>query len=249
MARRYDSRTTVFSPEGRLYQVEYAMQAIDNAATAFGILCTDGVVLCAEKKAQSKLLARPKTSEKIFKVDSHITCAVAGLTADANILINNARLTAQRHRFKYQEPMPVESLIKRLCDLKQVYTQWGGLRPFGVSFLFAGWDHHRGFQLYHSDPSGNYGGWQATAIGNNSQTAKDKLKTDYKEKPTCEEALTLCVKVLRKTMDTTPSVDRMEFAMLQKDENDELKVVYLEKEKAEKVIAKALAEEAAEGDE
>merc|ERR1712100_280738 len=122
MARRYDSRTTIFSPEGRLYQVEYVMEAIGHAGAAIGILGTDGVVLAAEKKTTSKLLESDKTSEKMYMVDEHIACAVAGIRADANILINNARLSAQRHLFKYDEPMPVEQLIQSICDLKQGYT-------------------------------------------------------------------------------------------------------------------------------
>jgi hypothetical protein len=127
MSRRYDSRTTIFSPEGRLYQVEYAMQAIDQAGAAIGILGTNGVVLAAEKKTTSKLLESEKT-DKMYQLDEHIVCAVAGIRADANILINNARVTTQRHMFKYDEPMPVEQLIQQICDLKQGYTQFGGQR-------------------------------------------------------------------------------------------------------------------------
>jgi len=216
MSRRYDSRTTTFSPEGRLFQVEYAMEAINNAAAALGFLCTDGIVLAVEKRTQSKLLEKPKTSDKMYKIDSHIACAVAGLTADANILINQARLVAQRHRYTYQESQPVEQLIERLCNMKQSYTQFGGLRPFGVSFLYAGWDHHHGFQLYHSDPSGNYGGWNATAIGNNNQVAKDKLKTGYKKEMKIDEALEFSVQVLAKVMDVSATIERMEFATLKR---------------------------------
>ena len=106
-----------------------------------------------------------KTAEKMYKLDEHLACAVAGITSDANILINSARIAAQRYTFTYGEPMPVEQLVQSLCDTKQGYTQFGGLRPFGVSFLFAGWDSVHGYQLYQSDPSGNYGGWKATAIG------------------------------------------------------------------------------------
>jgi len=126
-----------------------------------------------------------------------VAASVAGITADANILINYARLSAQRYSFAYQEPIPVEQLVQRLCDLKQGYTQYGGasslppinvalvsqgfsliiciafeysgLRPFGVSFIYAGWDRTYGFQLYQSDPSGNYGSWKATCIGANNQ--------------------------------------------------------------------------------
>jgi|ERR1711871_583610 len=217
MARRYDSRTTIFSPEGRLYQVEYAMEAISHAGAAIGILGTDGVVLAAEKKVTSKLLEQDsgQTSEKMYLVDEHIACAVAGLRSDANILINNARLTAQRHLFKYDEPMPVEQLIQQICDLKQGYTQFGGMRPFGVSFLFAGYDKHFGYQLYQSDPSGNYGGWKATAIGANHSSAQSILKQDYKEDLNLDGALQLAIKVLSKTMDSTQlTPDKLEFATL-----------------------------------
>ena len=205
MSRRYDARTTTFSPEGRLYQVEYAMEAISHAGTAIGILASEGIVLAAEKKSsvrkpsvqtqtvwcqtnslllrhhispslrrlcpQSKLLEPSKSSEKMYMVDEHVSCAVAGITADANILVNQARLHAQRYRFSFQEPQPVEQLVQSLCDEKQAYTQYGGLRPFGVSMLYAGWDKTYGFQLYQSDPSGNYNGWKATCIGANSQVS------------------------------------------------------------------------------
>jgi 20S proteasome subunit alpha 3 len=204
MSRRYDSRTTIFSPEGRLYQVEYAMEAISHAGTALGVLASDGVVLAAEKKISSKLLEPSKSSEKMYMVDDHVACAVAGITADANILINQARLHAQRHLYNYQEPQPVEQLVQRLCDEKQAYTQYGGLRPFGVSMLFAGWDAIHGFQLYQSDPSGNYNGWKATCIGANEKSATSLLKQEYKEGLLpLADALQLAIKVLTKTADAT----------------------------------------------
>jgi 20S proteasome subunit alpha 3 len=134
---------------------------------------------------------------------SNIICGVAGITADANILINWTRASAQRYLFAYNEEIPVEQLVQNLCDLKQGYTQYGGLRPFGVSFIFAGYDEHHGFQLYHSDPSGNYGGWKATCIGANNATAQSILKQDHKEDMTLEEAKALAIKVLSKTMDST----------------------------------------------
>merc|ERR1712216_575655 len=218
MARRYDSRTTIFSPEGRLHQVEYAMEAIGHAGAAIGVQATNGVVLAAEKKTTSKLLESDKTSEKMYMVDRHVACAVAGIRADANILINQARLNAQRHLYKYDEAMPVEQLIQQICDLKQGYTQYGGQRPFGVSFLFAGHDKHFGYQLYRSDPSGNYGGWKATAIGANESSAKSILKQDYSEDMDLDAALLLAIKVLSKTMDSTQlTPDKLEFAVLSED--------------------------------
>ncbi|KAG2219415.1 hypothetical protein INT45_010606 [Circinella minor] len=223
MARRYDSRTTIFSPEGRLYQVEYAMEAISHAGIALGVLAKDGIVIAAEKKVTSKLLEQSASAEKIYKLNDRMICGVAGMTADANILINWARSSAQRYLFTYNEEMPVEQLVQRLCDLKQGYTQYGGLRPFGVSFIFAGYDDHYGFQLYHSDPSGNYGGWKATCIGANNATAQSILKQDHKEDMSVEDAKALAIKVLSKTMDsTTLNSEKLEFATIRM-VNDKLK--------------------------
>ena len=97
-----------------------------------------------------------------------MVCSVAGITSDANVLTNELRLIAQRYQLNYGEPVPCEQLVSQLCDIKQAYTQYGGKRPFGVSILYMGWDKHYGYQLYQSDPSGNYSGWKATCIGNNA---------------------------------------------------------------------------------
>jgi len=168
----------------------------------------------------------------MYKIDDHISCAVAGITADANILLNYARLEAQRYFLTYQEPIPLEHLLQIVCDLKQGYTQYGGLRPFGVSFLFAGWDEHFGFQLYQSDPSGNYGGWKAQAIGNNYQAAQSVLRSDYKDdKMELKDALMLATKVLSKTMDTTvPTADKLEVATITREEGKVKYHVYTKKE-------------------
>jgi 20S proteasome subunit alpha 3 len=212
-------QTTIFSPEGRLYQVEYALEAISHAGTAIGILSSDGIVLAAERKVTSKLLEQDTSAEKLYilneyaicihpfcrtdPVFSNMICAVAGMTADANILINFARQAAQRYLLTYNEDIPCEQLVRRLCDLKQSYTQHGGLRPFGVSFIYAGYDPQRQFQLYQSNPSGNYGGWKATSVGANNASAQSLLKQDYKEECNLKEACGLAVKVLSKTMDST----------------------------------------------
>lgn len=191
------------------------MEAISEAGAALGITAKDGLVLVAEKRITSQLLDLHQATEKMYKIDDHIVAAVAGITADANILINFARIEAQRYYYAYQEPIPVEQLLRRVCDIKQGYTQSGGKRPFGVSFLFAGWDDHYGFQLYKSDPSGNYGGWKATAIGANNQNAKStfKEKYDVESPPELKDALELGLRVMAKSMDTTePSPDKLEFA-------------------------------------
>jgi len=216
MARRYDARTTTFSPEGRLYQVEYAMEAINSAGSTIGVLAADGVVLAGEKKTTSKLLDQGKQHEKIFQINGQLMAAVAGLTSDANVLLSKLRVSAHQHVFTYGESVPVEQLVTAICDVKQGYTQFGGLRPFGVSFLVAGYDDAHGFQLYDTNPSGNYNSWKAYAIGLNNNTAQQIMRQDWKEGMKIQEALELTAKVLVKTMDTaSPNAEKLEFAVVQ----------------------------------
>jgi len=221
MARRYDTRTTIFSPEGRLYQVEYAMEAIGHAGTCLGILASDGIVLAAERRNTNKLLDEVFFSEKIYQLNEDMVCSVAGITSDANVLTNELRLISQRYLLQYGESIPCEQLVSQLCDRKQAYTQFGGKRPFGVSLLYGGWDHHYGFQLYQSDPSGNYGGWKGTCIGNNSTAAISMLKQEYKEGETkINDALALAIRVMSKTMDATKlTPDKLELATLTRRDN------------------------------
>ncbi|KAA8590308.1 hypothetical protein FQN60_014242, partial [Etheostoma spectabile] len=134
-SRRYDSRTTIFSPEGRLYQVEYAMEAIGHAGTCLGILANDGVLLAAERRNIHKLLDEVFFSEKIYKLNEDMACSVAGITSDANVLTNELRLIAQRYLLQYQEPIPCEQLVTALCDIKQAYTQFGVLKVKEVDEL------------------------------------------------------------------------------------------------------------------
>jgi 20S proteasome subunit alpha 3 len=184
------------------------------------------------------------------------------LTADANILIEEARLRAGRYYYQFQEPIPVEQLVEYVCNYKQYYTQRGGLRPFGVAFLFAGYDEHYGFQLYQSDPSGNYSGWKATVIGANNQAGKSILKSDYLKKkdgdmdeeepeiPDLDEALKLAVKVLNKTMDGTGSAaaEKMELFTMTLDETKKCVHRILTKQEAQDVIDSVEQEAAAAGD-
>ncbi|GBP09829.1 Proteasome subunit alpha type-4 [Eumeta japonica] len=262
MARRYDTRTTIFSPEGRLYQVEYAMEAISHAGTCLGILATDGILLAAERRNTNKLLDEVFFSEKIYKLNDDMVCSVAGITSDANVLTNELRLIAQRYLLQYGESIPCEQLVSWLCDVKQAYTQYGGRgsaeivmqcddgplpietfplegkRPFGVSILYMGWDKHYGYQLYQSDPSGNYGGWKATCIGNNSAAAVSSLKQEYKENgTTLEEAQALAIKVLSKTLDMTKlTPEKVEMATLTRNNNKTV-IRVLTSSEVEKLIA------------
>jgi len=215
--------------------VEYALEAISHAGTSLGVLAEDGIVLAAEKRNTNKLLDEVNFSEKIYKLNEDLCCSVSGITSDANVLINELRLIAQRYQLEYQEPIPCENIVSSLCNVKQAYTQFGGKRPFGVSILYAGWDKQFGYQLYQSDPSGNYGGWKATCIGNNNQTAVSILKQEYKMGETkLADALKLSVKILSKTLDTTKLThDKIELATLVR-ENDKTRIRILgEKEVVE----------------
>mmetsp|Transcript_70046 Transcript_70046/g.182410 ORF Transcript_70046/g.182410 Transcript_70046/m.182410 type:complete len:255 (+) Transcript_70046:70-834(+) len=244
MARRYDSQTTTFSPEGRLYQVEYAMEAINLAGSTIGILADDAVILAGEKKTTSKLLDQGKQHEKLFKIDDNMFCAVAGITSDANVLINKLRVSAARHVYTYGESMPVEQLTTSICDVKQGYTQFGGLRPFGVSFLIAGYDESHGFQLYHTDPSGNFSGWKAYAIGINNNTAQQIMRQDWKEGMKLQEALELTAKVLTKTMDTAnPNAEKLEFGIVEKTASGKVAFRMLSDAEVNKLMADAAPKE------
>lgn len=247
MSNRYDKQTTTFSTAGRLFQVEYAIEATKEAGPALGVLGKDCVVLVGEKKTATKLLDMSKQHEKIFEIDSHICCAVAGLTSDANTLITKLRLYAQQYQFRYGEPIPVEQLVINLCDLKQGYTQFGGLRPFGVAFLFAGWDKHHGFQLYQSDPAGKYEGWRAHSIGRwDNTTTNGVLKQDWKDSLDEKQAKELTAKVMTKNGDTTtPDPEKYEMAVVTRT-NGQVKYRRMASEEVGTLLNEAKAREDAE---
>ncbi|CAO1442102.1 unnamed protein product [Diamesa serratosioi] len=246
VARRYDSRTTIFSPEGRLYQVEYAMEAISHAGTCLGILAKDGILLAAERRNINKLLDNVIFSEKIYRLNEDMVCSVAGITSDANVLTNELRLIAQRYQLNYGEPVPCEQLVSQLCDIKQAYTQYGGKRPFGVSILYMGWDKHYGYQLYQSDPSGNYSGWKATCIGNNAAAAVSVLKQELNDKPILlTNAEDMAIKVLSKTLDMTKlTSEKIEMSSLTRVGNETI-IKILSNKEVDDLIAKYEKEQAA----
>jgi len=225
------------------------MEAINLAGSTVGVLAEDGVVLAGEKKTTSKLLDQAKQHEKLFQIDSTMFCAVAGITSDANILINKLRLTGAQHNYTYGESMPVEQLVTSICDYKQGYTQFGGLRPFGVSFLVAGYDVAHGFQLYHTDPSGNFSGWKAYAIGVNNNTAQQIMRQDWKAGLKVQEALELAAKVLVKTMDTAnPNAEKLEFGVVEKTASGQVRFRMLKDTEVNKLMADAAPKEGEEGE-
>ncbi len=203
----YDRAITVFSPDGRLFQVEYAKEAVKRGATAIGITAKDGVALIAYKSIHSKLIL-PESLKKIFDIDSHIAVTASGLIADARRLVDVARVDAQRHHITYNEPPTIESIARSICDLMQIYTQYGGIRPFGVSLLIAGVDGSA--KLYEAEPSGAMTAYKADSIGANKKEVDEILEKNYKDNITLDEAIELAVSALKKTQEEKLMQENME---------------------------------------
>ena len=199
----YDRAITIFSPEGKIYQVEYAGEAVKRGWPTVGVKCRSGVALAAEKRKISALFDS-SSLEKIYIIDDHVAASPSGLLADARILIDYARDVALSHRFLYDEPIDVEFLTKAVCNLKQQYTQFGGARPFGVALLIAGIDRH-GARLYQTDPSGVYIGYFATAIGAESGAITEFLEKNYKFDIDMGECVELAVKALASAVEVADS--------------------------------------------
>ncbi|KAI0299953.1 proteasome subunit alpha type 5 [Russula brevipes] len=201
----YDRGVNTFSPEGRLFQVEYAIEAIKLGSTTVGIRTPTGVVLGVEKRVQSPLL-EASSIEKIMEIDTHLGCAMSGLTADARTMVDHARVTAQNHAFTYDERIKVESVTQAVCDLalrfgESVHDEDAMMsRPFGVALLIAGIDE-LGPQLFHTDPSGTFVRYDAKAIGSGSEAAQSELQDKWHSQMSLREAQVLVLRVLKQVME------------------------------------------------
>jgi proteasome alpha subunit len=189
-AAGYDRAITVFSPDGRLYQVEYAIETVRRGTLAVGVRTKDGVILAVEERPRK--LQTPGETQKIFQVDDHLGVAAAGYIPDARVQVDQARVAAQSNKLVYDEPVDIETVAKKLSDMSQQYTQYAGVRPFGVSLIIAGVDSG-GPQLFLTDPSGTYVGYYAIAIGAGSDQVAEYLEQRYKEEISVDDALTLAV--------------------------------------------------------
>lgn len=222
MSRRFDTRTNLFNPNGRINQIEYALKAIKNSGPALALHFNNGIVIATEKRTASSLLLPPKHGEKLFRIDDHVYVLVSGLTADANYLIEFLRKKCQDYKYSFGSNLPIEQLVEAICNLKQSYTQFGGMRPFGTSFIFVGWDHHYGFQVYTSDPSGNLASWRAIAQGSNEENSNNLLQDNFEENMDVEKAKELGMRVIMQTLDTnTPETSRLVLGVLTKEEGKE----------------------------
>ncbi len=210
----YDRAITVFSPDGRLFQVEYAMELVNRGATILGIQCAEGVILGAEENVEP--LEETGYSWKIFRIDEHIGAAIVGLSSDARVLIDQARVYAQSNKLTYDEPIDTEVVTKRICDIQQMYTQHAGVRPFGVSLIFGGVDK-TGARVFGTHPSGTYRGYKATALGAGRETVLNIFKEDYKDNLSLEDTKKLAIKCLVKALEARQLPPRIKLAVISAD--------------------------------
>ncbi len=189
-AQLYDSAATMFSPDGRIYQVEYAREAVKRGTTAVGVTWPGGAVLMVDKRIVSKLIEAHQV-EKLYKVDRHIGAASSGLVGDARVLVSRARHEALVNRLTFDEPIEIEMLVKNLSDVQQAYTQNGGVRPFGAAFLIAGVEPSGRVRLFETDPSGAVVAYKATAIGVGRAVALEFLEEKYRDVDSLDKAVQL----------------------------------------------------------
>ncbi len=238
-AAGYDRAITVFSPDGRLYQVEYAIETVRRGTLAIGIKAKDGVILAVEEKTRK--LQVSNVTQKIFQIDDHIGVAAAGYIPDARAQVDHARFFAQSNRLIYDEPVDVEGVAKNVADMAQQLTQYGGLRPFGVALILAGVDK-TGSALFLTDPSGTYIAYDAVAIGAGSDQVTDFLEKTYKLDGSIEDAAALAIESIYLVSEDKTTTRNLKMAIIdnqtktmRKVEDEEIeKYATLAKERASK---------------
>ncbi|BFI75170.1 MULTISPECIES: archaeal proteasome endopeptidase complex subunit alpha [Sulfurisphaera] len=198
-AMGYDRAITIFSPDGSLYQVDYAFEAVKKGWTTLGVKTKAGVVLIGEKRKATQLLD-VDSIEKVFILDDHVGCSFAGLASDGRILIDYARSQALQHRLIYDEPINIDYLTKLVSDVKQMYTQHGGVRPFGVALIIGGIDRGKTPKLLMTEPSGQFMPYYAVAIGQGGYTATEYFEKNYREDLNMQDTILLGIRALASTL-------------------------------------------------
>jgi len=212
----YDRAATMFSPDGHLLQVEYAEKTVRLGSASIGFSCKNGIVIIADRRMRDKLVVED-SANKVFEIDEHIIASAAGILSDARVLIERAQLLAQQHRVTYDSGIDVESIIKEIANLKQMSTQYGGLRPFGVSMMVAGITGEKS-KLYVSDVTGNYYEYTASAIGENDEKIKEMLREEFSENMSIEEATKLGFKIFKKLLGKNYEVERFDVGYVNVDD-------------------------------
>ncbi len=215
----YDRAITVFSPDGRLFQVEYARVAVTRGTTTAGLKFKDGIVLMADKKIASKLM-EASSVEKIFQIDEHVGCATSGLVADARVLVDYARIVSQINKVTYDEKISIDLLVKKICDYKQNYTQYGGVRPFGTALLVGGVDG-QGNHLFETDPSGALVSYKAGSIGSGRNTVMELFEERFEVDMPMDTAILLGLEGLSKSTEDKLDEKAVEIGIVRKGEKFE----------------------------
>ena len=234
----YDRAITVFSPDGRLFQVEYAREAVKRGTTSIGVKCPDGIVLAVDKRTTSTLV-ESSSIEKLFKIDEHIGAATSVLVADARALVERARVEAQINKITYSEPIRVDTLSKKLCDMLQLYTQNGGVRPFGSALIIGGVYDDK-CKLFETDPSGALIEYKATAIGSGRSSAMEIFEEEYNENLSIDDAIALAIRAINEATEHDTTSDNVEIAVIKKEDG---KYVKLSKDDVASYIEDVLTED------
>ena len=210
----YDRAITVFSPDGRLYQVEYAIETVRRGTIAIGIKCKEGIIIAVEEKPRKLQIS--DVAQKIFQIDDHVGVAAAGYIPDARSQVDNARFFSQSNKMIYDEPVEVETIAKHLADQSQQYTQYAGVRPFGVALILGGVVNGTP-QLYLTDPSGTYISYDAIAIGSGSEQVTDFLEKSYKEDLSLDDAAALAAAGIYLSSEDKEGTSQIRMARVKKD--------------------------------
>jgi proteasome alpha subunit len=224
----YDRAATMFSPDGHLLQVEYAEKTVRLGSASIGLTCKDGVVIVSDRRIRDKLIS-PESANKVYEIDTHVIATASGILADARMLIDQAQVLAQQHMVTYDSPVEPIAVIRMIADRKQMYTQYGGARPYAVAFLVAGVNKGKP-HLYTSDVTGNYFAYKANAIGEHDERIKETLRKDFDENMTMEEAIKFALKIFKEILEKNFDLERFDVGYIStKDEKlvrlhgDELK--------------------------
>jgi proteasome alpha subunit len=210
----YDRAITVFSPDGRLYQVEYAIETVRRGTIAVGVKCKDGIIIAVEEKPRKLQISN--NAQKIFQIDDHVGVAAAGYIPDARSQVDNARFFSQSNKMIYDEPVEVETIAKHLADQCQQYTQYAGVRPYGVALILGGVVNGTP-QLYLTDPSGTYISYDAIAIGSGSDQVTDFLEKTYKSDLSLDDAATLASAGIYLSSEDKEGTNHIRMAHIKKD--------------------------------
>ena len=230
-AMGYDRTATMFSPQGHLLQVEYAEKTVRLGSASIGMVCEDGVFIIADMRVEDKLICQESAS-KIYEIDNHIVCSVAGIVSDARVLVDRAQVLAQQHKITYDSPIEPELIIKDISNLKQQFTQYGGARPFGVSLMVAGINQKKP-ELYTSDITGNYLSYYTNSIGENDDKIKDKLREMYKKNLTIKKGIKIALEIFKGIRGDKFDLNKFELCYIS---NEDLKVNRLYEEKLKEFV-------------